>query len=249
MGVEKHDSVPRAAAGAMATYLRAEIPRQFTVLGQTLLPFSLWHMELLMRFDNGFVTPDVDITLGDLIFGVFFCCQNYEQGQAALQDPQLQEKLAQWGESLGEELVKVKKGRAVFDVEDKALLFAEYLKEGSGRPELVPFDGEECRVPGAPLIQLLKIFLIKEMRLSISQAMNYSFALACHDYFAWHEQRGGAKIANTEEGEMLQEHEDAATSEEMLQKCLEALPGSVPINGERVTAKKPRRSVKKKARK
>lgn len=216
-------------AEAMATYLRASIPRRFTILGQELLPFSLWHMECLLRFENGFVTPEAEVGLGDLLHGIFFCCQNYEQGQKSLADPKTLDHLSEWGELVGPSLCKLKKGKFVFEIDDKALMFAEYLREGSGRPELMPAEGEDARVPGAPLLQLLKLFLVEHMRLSIQQAMDYSFAMACHDFFAWHEQHGTAKIANEEEGQMLGEHDDATTSEEFLKKCMAALPGSKPI--------------------
>ena len=235
----------------MATYLRASIPRQFTILGQKMEPFSVWHMEVLMRFENSFVTGSAEIGLPDLVHGVFFCCQNYAEGKAALADPKLEKKLAKWGEVCGKDLWGVEKGKIKLRFREKAVLFAEYLREGSGRPELMPSTEEtgESRVPGAPLLLLLRIFLMREMRLTHEEAMNYPFALACHEYFAWHEQNGAAKIANSEELEKLSEHEEAADSEEMLQKCLEALPGSRPIGEQtRPPAKRKRPSVKQKVR-
>jgi hypothetical protein len=227
---------------ATSTYLRASIPRQFTILGQKLNPFSIWHLSLLLRLGNGFVTVGEKIGFGDLIQGVFFCCQDHQEGLAALSDPELGKKLEEWGDSIGPEMWGVKKGKIVFKIEEKAQEFADYLREGSGRPELMPGEAEgESRIPGAPLVQLLKIFLIKEMGFGLEEALNYPFALACHDYFAWNEERGAAKIANEDELEKLQEHEDAIESDEFLKKCLEALPGSKPLKDDPAPAKKARK--------
>lgn len=248
---------PRPARlDATATYLAAAIPRQFVILGQRMLPFSLWHMELLLRLGNGFVTPDETITEADLLQGVFFCCQSWEEGSAALANgDELRASLEAWGEAVGEEYARAHPKRFLkhgVDLGDKALLFAEYLREGSGRPELLPADGVDSRVPGAPLLQLLKIFLIRDLRLSMSQALNYPFALACHDFFAFHEQRGAARIANVEESETIAEHDAAAASDALLKACLEALPGAVPVTDvDRAKVrswKKPARKSKRKGR-
>jgi len=225
-------STPRA--DAMATYLAAEVPRQFTILGQRLLPFSLWHMELLLRLGNGFVTTGEKITEGDLLQGVFFCCQSWEEGASALADPALGEKLTGWGETVAGQMARENPKRFLeegVDLKEKGELFVEYLREGCAWPELLPPEGDS-REPGAPLLELLKLFLVRDLRLSISQAMNYPIALACHDFFAFHEQRGAARIANADEHEALAEHEEAAESDEILKKCLEALPGAVPVREE-----------------
>lgn len=230
--MSKADTSVRAP-DATATYLAAEIPRQFTILGQRLLPFSLWHMELLTRLENGFLSAHA-IDEGDLIQGIFFCCQTWEEGIAALRDWEGTEaKLAAWGQSVGGEIFRVEGGRVRSSLEEKAYAFLEYLQEGCGEqshPRLVPQDGEDSRSPGAPLPQLLKLFLIRDLHLSLSHAMNYPFALACHDFFAFHEQNGSAKIANSDEAAALAEHDAAAESDEALKACLEALPGAVPIS-------------------
>lgn len=185
----------------------------------------------------------MEVGLGDLVHGVFFCCQDYAAGKAALSDPETNEKLKTWGESVGKELVRLEGGKFVFDVESRALAFSEYLREGSGRPDLVPGDSDG-RTPGAPLIQLLKLFLIEKMRMPAEAAMNYSFAEACHDFFAWHEQHGSAQIPNVEEAEQMAEFDEAGTSDEMLAKCLAALPGAKPLDQEKPAPKKKKRGAR-----
>jgi hypothetical protein len=207
---------------AQETFLAAEVPRHFVVLGQELLPFSLWHCELLLWLGNGFVTPGAAVGLGDLVQGVFFCCQTWEDGTAALRDPQLGERLEAWGESVGEQLAQENPKKFLEEgivLEEKALLFAEYLREGSGRPELLPADGEGGRAPGAPMLQLLKLFLMERLRMTESQAMNYSFAKACHAFFAHHELQGTAKIANEEEADEMRAHEELLQDPKFLKEC------------------------------
>ena len=60
---------------------------------------------------------------------------------------------------------------------------------------------------GARLVLMLKLFLMRELRLSESEAMNFSFAKACHHFFAHYEQQGAAKIVNEDEREELGEHD------------------------------------------
>lgn len=173
-------------------YLEAAIPERFRLLGQELKPFALGHLMLLRRLGNAFSLPQPltfgDELVNDLILGVFVCCQTYEEATAALQDPRLAKTLKKWSRRLG-----------TFDAIAKSKEFARYIAQGSTWPDLHDGEKEASREPGAPYIQRVRIVLQAKIGLSPSEALNYPWGLAQHDYFAYWELEEKIRILNDEE--------------------------------------------------
>lgn len=215
-----------------AGFLESIVPKQITLLGQKLLPYSLGHNILLNFFQNAFLTAG-KIGLEDLLEGIFICCQTWEENQASMGGGKVPELMKNWGEQIG-----------CFDFKEKAQIFNEYLFLGNGLPEVLPPEGEEARAMGSPFDLRLLIFLIKELRLTHGAALNFPYGLARHLFFGYHEAEGRARVANPEELEQMRQLEEEGSDEEILKKCMDALPGSVPLE-QRDAGKKQKRKKQK----
>jgi hypothetical protein len=168
-------------------YLEAALPERFIILGQRLRPFSVGHLMLLRRVGNAFVlqtAPGIE----DLLSGVLICCQTYEEACESLQDPGLPARLRKWARKLGP-----------FNITLKTEEFARYVRLGSTWPELHDLDDDDRRAPGAPFIQRVRIVLQAKLGLSPSEALDYPWGLAQHDYFAFWELEERCRILNAEE--------------------------------------------------
>jgi len=179
---------------AEADYLLAALPDRHIVLGQLLRPFALGHMMILRRMGNAFALNQ-PASLEDLLRGVFICAQTVDDALESLQDPKLPETIAQWGETLVE-----------FNLLEKIGAFTDYIQKGSTFPELCEPDGE-FRMPGAPFLQRIKLVLQSEFGCSQSEALNYPFGSAMHDYFGFFEMKSRIRILSDEDKEIAAEHE------------------------------------------
>jgi hypothetical protein len=168
-------------------FLEAAIPDRFVILGQRLRPFALGHLMLLRRLGNGFVTAE-DASVDDLLQGVFLCCQTFEEGWEALQDPKLPKLIRKWGRKLGP-----------FNIALKIQEFARYIELGSTYPGLHDPDDDSDRMPGAPYIQRVRVVLQSKLGASLSEALNYPWGLAQHDYYCFWELEERARIMNADE--------------------------------------------------
>ena len=186
-------------------YLQAFYPERFTILGQRLQPFSLGHLMLLRQMGNGFVCPDCKPSIPDLTSGIFVCSQSYSQAQRGLESRLLRFRMFVWG-------ARVRRANFV----EKMLAFTDYLEAGSTFPDM-PDASERARIPGSPLIQRVRLTLQGELGLTQSEAMDYPWGAALHEYFALLEMKNRTSITNDEERETMKEHEEmvAAMKEEI----------------------------------
>jgi hypothetical protein len=190
----------------LADYLQAAIPKPVTILGQRLHDFSLGLNMLLLRHESGFLSEG-GIKAGDLEFAIFICCHEYDEAREQLERPDLAELLKEWAKKCG-----------AFDYREKCGAFLDYLRDGSAMPELLPIDEEKTgRTPGAPFLQLVKVTVMGELGYTRHEALNAPLGEVLHDYWAYHERKGQAKILGPNE----QQHLDMAASEE-LRKSIEA---------------------------
>jgi hypothetical protein len=174
----------------LADYLQAAIPTPVTILGQRLHHFSLGLNQLLLRFENSFVRPEATkVTTGDLLFGIYVCCHEYDEALEAIERPDLRKLLRQWGKQIG-----------FFDLKAKAAEFEKYLADGQMIPELLPEDESKSgRTPGAPFLQLVKVTVMGELNYSRHEALNAPLGEVLNDYFAHYEKKGAAKIWGPDE--------------------------------------------------
>lgn len=177
-------------------YFRAAYPCKVRILGRELKPFSLGHLQLLRSLENGFVLPEKKIGPGDLIQGVFICSQNYADALRSIDSRWRDLCLRFWGWRCG----------SGWSLVDKAAVFKSYVADGSQPPDLHEPD-DDCRSPGAPFIQRVRIRLMSYLGMSFSEVMDYPWGLALHDYFASYESDDRVKILNQDESEMIEEHE------------------------------------------
>lgn len=208
-------------------WLTACLPERFTILGQTLEPFSIGHFMTLRRLNNSFVyeppaggsrptsdpvgrvpTPGIP-QLGDLVQSIFVCCHTFEDGQKALQNPGLTKILGDWGAQVGSTISdNSAAGRTEF--EDACSWFRKYASHGCVWPEIAEVDDTEGekRMPGAPFLQRVLLVLQSKLNFTRSEALNMPYAQALLDYFAYWEMEHAIKILN--DGEISERDEDAA---------------------------------------
>jgi len=158
-----------------ADFLKAARPELPRIIGLQMRPYCLAHHIALCAFNSSFVVgiPRFD----DLIVGVFICSQTWEEWEAWRNSWKLPVFLKLWGKFSGK-----------FDVKRSAAVFMRYIEDGSSRPEVaVPSGGTTL---AAPWECRLKLFLIRELRLTVSEAMNYPLALAWYEYCAAAETKG-----------------------------------------------------------
>jgi hypothetical protein len=187
-----------------ADYLRSAIPEPVVLLGQRLESFSLGHLKLLMRFENAFVTAAAAPELGDLVMGVYICCQDYAGALEGLQDPNLPKLLHKWATQLGGGWWQRVLGRSGFDFDQKAAEFARYIRDGSSWPELHD-PGRDYRMPGAPFIQRVEIVLRGRLGCTDDSVNNVPWGKAVRDYFAFWEMEGAVKINSPEDDEHMRQ--------------------------------------------
>lgn len=174
----------------LADYLQAAIPTPVTILGQRLHHFSLGLNLLLLRFESSFVRPEAKkIPVGDLLFATYICTHEYDEALKEIERPDLRQLLKEWGKQVG-----------AFDVSAKAREFEAYLEKGSMVPELLPMEeNQSARTPGAPFLQLVKVTVMGELNYSRHEALNSPLGEVLHDYFAFYEKKGAAKILGPDE--------------------------------------------------
>jgi len=171
------------------SYLEQCMPDRVVVLGQPLNPFSLGHLKILIHHDNKFVIGGTP-TLTDLIFGVWVCCQTYEEVMAGLLDSGMERKIHRWGKRMR----KADLGIAL-------KTFAEYIAKASERPEVDRSDFS--RTSGTPTIQHIQIILQGKLNHSLSEALNKPWGEAVWDYYAYAEMNGATKVFGPDEEQLF----------------------------------------------
>ena len=207
----------------MASYFDASYPEPWQLLGITLRPFSLGHYLKLQRLDCAFVSEKSETaTLGDLLLGVLVC--SLPSDPDATKDPfwvwlnrqgtGLRWRARAWvARRLGKEpltpaeldVLKLGKQIGLFDLGDKARLFADYIKAHSDAP---PFWDEpqpgEPRKSGAHWAHAILSTLVSKCGYTQEQAYNASLSKALADYFRHAEAEGCIRLMTPEEVEFTE---------------------------------------------
>ena len=183
-------------------YLEALLPKTITVLGFSLKPFSLGHLNLIQRlqcatFINGFQkTPESIVKYtNDFLTTVLVCAMTFEEAKDAFENDTiiLQEKIrnkdgtfterfnkasftdyaAKWNKAL----IKACKKKDVNILQEMERL-KQYIKSAFAGPDSYPIESDHSAgyKSGAPWEQSLREFLITKY--SESEAMNLPLALA-----------------------------------------------------------------------
>jgi hypothetical protein len=139
-----------------------------TCLGLPLRVYSLWHQTALREANNPAIVRGIP-SYNDLIYGVFVCAQTWEQYQESLKDGSLMRSVKKWGKKVAK---AVKKGR--IDLAVEAVNFRDYVLHGNEEPDI----NRNVKQSGRPLASSwearLKICLMRELRLTESEALNRS---------------------------------------------------------------------------
>lgn len=171
-------------------YLEQCYPERVIVLGQRLEPFSLGHLKILLSQQNKFITGGIP-TFADLIFGVWVCCQTYQEAMTGMEDPRMERKLVKWGR-------RVKKANFA----DAVGVFSRYIQRSCKGPDTD--KSGKGRAPGSPAVQRVQLILLGELGHTLDQAMNKPWGEALWDVCAWSEMRGGTKIFGSDEEQMFE---------------------------------------------
>ena len=180
-------------------YWLAALPDPWTICGLRLRPFSLGHVILLHRFENGFVIPDREPTNLDLLIGLLICSRDYEQGITLMNDPSLLKATARWQFRLEWSHWWKFLCRSIsrFDWAQKSKDFAEYLRLGSTHPHYLytPNTGDPVDLP---LAQMLKVWLMTKTHLTESEILNRPYGLCLWDWLTILANEGRIRIMDRE---------------------------------------------------
>lgn len=188
------------------SYFKAACQDPPKCIGLQLRPYSLGHHVSLHAANSSFLNGSGAL-FTDLILGVFICSQSWAEWQAWRQSWKLPVFLRVWGWMYRK-----------FDVKAEGERFAGYLRDGETIPELsVPGSGKTLV---SPWENRIKLFLVRELRLSAAEAMDYPLALAWQEYCAHGEREGFLTLLSDAEKESLDfVHSDRC--KEMLRKAKE----------------------------
>ncbi len=159
-----------------ANYFKAASPEPPLCIGLRLRPYSLGHHLALRAYDSTLLSGQPPLYT-DLILAVFICSQTWRGWQEWKESWKFPVFLKVWGCC-----------QRRFHVEQEAQKFAAYIADGETCPEVnVPAN---ARTLDAAWESRLKLFLIRELRLTHEEAMDYPLALAWQDYCAHGEETG-----------------------------------------------------------
>lgn len=173
-----------------AAYLQAAFPKRRKVLGQVLEPLSLGHVHLLQHRGNSFSpffegsAEPLALRPFDLIEAAFICVHTYPEALEALASPWLAWKIWLWG----------KLCRRI-DIAAECASMREYISEQSQFPKFWRKQSDSS-VPGAPLLQIIRLTHLQHLHCSHADCMTKPFGLAQWDYCAYWEMKGSIDLVN-----------------------------------------------------
>ena len=165
-------------------YASAMHPNRFTVGGCLLFPFCIGHAILLSKHGSpiaklwsGNEQDDVQIGLGDIAFAVWICSNRATYSMA---------KIGSFWSRFA--IANLSKRIARDNPSGTIEQFIEYIRLGFSSPRLkIPDKSKRC---GAPLMSVLKVFLISKMHRTEDEAINTPVELAFWDQAAYMESEG-----------------------------------------------------------
>lgn len=206
---------------AQSTLFDAAIPTPWKVLGLNLKPFSLGHYITLRKYGNAFVADEIaGATRQDVIIGCLVCsmefdefqnwvaarCSCFQRAAAFLnlftfRRGALLEFAVAW-KGLRSDYETMRWGRRVglFNLNEKAKLFAEYVAEHSVSPKY--WVEHECKETGSHWAHNVFITLTGELGFSRECALNMSLREALLHFFKYAENMGSVRMMTEAELEV-----------------------------------------------
>lgn len=204
---------------AIPDYFSAAYPEPWQVLGVRLLPFSFGHYIKLHRLGCAFVSEEEEAaTIGDLLLGIVVCSMRSHPDPE--QDPFWQwlhresptGLLARLRWSLRRhkltpaefEIMEWGKRVGIFNLKDKAELFAKYIKQHSEVPAYVEEPSDTpARESGAHWAQSVMAALVSKCGYTQMEAYNVPMPKAMQDFFKHAESEGSIRLLPREVVEAL----------------------------------------------
>lgn len=193
---------------AAATYAERLIPEPYTILGLRLKPLSLQHYLLMSRFGVAFVAEGEEgATLADLLTGVLICSRHWKEGEFEefVSSGDFEKEISQWGELVG-----------MFDLNEKAKLFADYIREGSEIPHY--WEEDAGRPSGAHWTQCVLLVATGQLGYSRREALRAPLKTVLADYFKHAENQGLIRLMTESEWAIVKQAEDALKGGEQCQR-------------------------------
>ncbi len=179
----------------------AALPAPTIVCGLLLRPFSLGHQLYLIRENPVFSGSAVhgstvtDTEFAALIAAVLICSQSWDESRRMTQDRLLPLKLWIWKRRLRRAVNREPLNRITW-----LLTFHRYLEAGAIEFPLSeiarPDRPSVSRSPGCPFLLRLHSWIMRELRLTESQAWDYPLGLAKMRWACHWEQESGLDIYN-----------------------------------------------------
>lgn len=165
-------------------YSSAMHPNRHTVGGCLLYPFCLGHAILLSKRKSPIAklwedagSESAEIRLGDIALAIWICSNKATDSMA---------RIGRWVTRF--QIARISKRIAQENPEAAIEAFIEYIRRGFSSPRLkVPDKSKRC---GAPLISVLKVFLISKMHRTEDEAINMPIELAFWDQATYMESEG-----------------------------------------------------------
>lgn len=187
-------------------FIEALIPTPYRILGLRLRPFSLGHLMILRRFDCAYVTGE-ETTPGDLLLGLIVCSMTYEEAIDAIHCGRLVDEVERWGKVVSKRRWFGLRAAKPFDLMEKSRLFVEYLAAGNRCPKAF-YDAKPTPPKNAPVEQILRVCLMRDLHLSESEIMNQPLALSWWDYMTLGELNDRLRLFDADQEKDLQAKAD-----------------------------------------
>lgn len=189
-----------------AAFFQAAYDAEKRCLGLPLKPFSLGHQILLRATGNAYGSK-LNPEWGDILLGVFICCQSWEDFSIALNSRWLSLSMRLWGFRATRAVKRDK-----LNLAREMLFFEEYVKDGSEEPEQMIQRNAGGRSLASPWELRLKLLAMEKFpQMTESQILNRPLRLLYAELVGKMEMEGSA--------EPLGEQHEAlfAAAEEMAQ--------------------------------
>jgi len=178
-----------------ADYFTATMPEPWQILGLRLRPFSLSHYKLLRRFECAFVSElECTPTRDDLILGVLCCSMKPAEFADFIESDGRDESIHEWGAKIG-----------VFDLNEKAVLFKEYIEAQSIVPKF--WEERSGGSSGAHWAQCVEVILRSKLGWTQHDLDTQPLSKAFADYFKYAENEGAIKLMTPEEIAIIEKQE------------------------------------------
>jgi hypothetical protein len=180
-----------------ADVYRAIIPEPRILLGIHLKPFCLGHLMLLHRMESVFVAEEPAApTMEDLVAAVFVCAMTWEENLRVLRSG----KMERWRfgpfvrrEPVAAFMLRWQRTIGLFDLTQKIIEFADYMREGCETPLFGGASGEG-KASKCPLPQRAKVKLLRELNLTLSEVMNRPWGECVWDYLTLSDMDGAIEL-------------------------------------------------------